>query len=212
MKRNNILMAAMLSTVLASSVLAAGCNNGKAEETTAAEETTKTEEAESETAEMTEEESTEAEENGESDAIGMANPFVDCDSMEEAEATAGFTMECPTFDDMADQEYQAIKGQLIQVFNRGLGGGKDGYILVRKGIITEEMSAEDGVIDISGDYNDYSVKKTLTIGEAEVTVKGNEEDSYSVAIWNDGEYAYSISLNIVTVPENVIDAYVPLIK
>lgn len=209
MKRNNILMAVVLSAVLGASVLASGCSK-KAEETTAAETTEEASETETEAESEETEIATEAQ--SESDALDMKNPFTDCETMEAAEELAGFTMECPTFDDMADQEYQAIKGQLIQVFNRGLGGGKDGYILVRKGIITEEMSAEDGVIDISGDYNDYSVKKTLTIGEAEVTVKGNEEDSYSVAIWNDGEYAYSISLNIVTVPENVIDAYVPLIK
>ncbi len=211
MKRKNILKTAIISTVLGTVILAAGCNNEKTEETTATAETT-SEETESEAEETAAEESTEAESNSEADIIGMENPFVDCSSMAEAVEIAGFEMECPTFDDMGDKEYQAIKGQLIQVFNRGLGGGKDGYILVRKGIITEDMTAEDGVIDISGDYNDYSVEKKITIGETEVTVKGNEEDSYSVVIWNDDEYAYSIFLNAVTLPENVIDAYVPLIK
>ena len=209
MKRNNILMAAMLSAVLGASVLASGCSK-KAEETTAAETTEEASETETEAESEETEIATESE--NESDALDMKNPFTDCETMEAAEELAGFTMECPTFDDMENKTYQAVEGQLIQVFNRGDGGGENAYILVRKAPITDDLKAEDGAVDISGDYNSYSIEKEITIGDTSVTAKGNTEDEYSVVIWNDGEYAYSIGLVGVTIPENVIEVYAPLIK
>ncbi len=47
--------------------------------------------------------------------------------------------------------------------------------------------------DNSGDYNVYETNETVTINGISVTLKGNNQ-TYSLAIWQNGEYSYSISL------------------
>ena len=49
--------------------------------------------------------------------------------------------------------------------------------------------------DNSGVYNTYSQETTINMGEAEVTCKG-DSDAYELAIWQQGGYSYSISLQI----------------
>lgn len=47
--------------------------------------------------------------------------------------------------------------------------------------------------DNSGDYNVYDSTETVEINGITVTLKGNNQ-TYSLAIWQNGEYSYSISL------------------
>ena len=47
--------------------------------------------------------------------------------------------------------------------------------------------------DPSGDYNDYSGSQQVKIGDADVTMKGND-GAVSLAVWNDGTNAYSIGI------------------
>ena len=55
---------------------------------------------------------------------------------------------------------------------------------VRKGIGTE---------DVSGDYVNYPEIKTENVNGKSVTMKGKEE-KVVLAIWNDGEYSYAVSV------------------
>ena len=50
-----------------------------------------------------------------------------------------------------------------------------------------------GTEDNSGDYNDYPRQETLEVGGNAVTLKGAEE-GFTLAIWTDGSYAYSVSV------------------
>ena len=50
-----------------------------------------------------------------------------------------------------------------------------------------------GTEDNSGDYTVYAQEETLEISGNAVTLKGND-GAYSLAIWTDGSYAYSISV------------------
>ena len=50
-----------------------------------------------------------------------------------------------------------------------------------------------GTEDNSGDYNVYDQEETLEISGSAVTLKGND-GGYSLAVWTDGSYAYSISV------------------
>ena len=50
-----------------------------------------------------------------------------------------------------------------------------------------------GMEDNSGDYNVYAQEETLEISGNAVTLKGGN-GAYSLAIWTDGSYAYSISV------------------
>ena len=50
-----------------------------------------------------------------------------------------------------------------------------------------------GTEENSGDYNVYDREETAEIGGNSVTLKGGDE-GFTLAIWTDGSYAYSISL------------------
>ena len=50
-----------------------------------------------------------------------------------------------------------------------------------------------GTEDNSGDYTVYAQEETLEISGNAVTLKGND-GAYSLAVWTDGSYAYSISV------------------
>ena len=47
--------------------------------------------------------------------------------------------------------------------------------------------------DNSGDYNKYNSIEKIQINSYFVTIKGND-NNYSLAIWNNGKYSYSINL------------------
>ena len=50
-----------------------------------------------------------------------------------------------------------------------------------------------GTEDNSGDYNVYDREETAEVAGNSVTLKGGD-DGFTLAIWTDGSYAYSISL------------------
>lgn len=51
-----------------------------------------------------------------------------------------------------------------------------------------------GTEDNSGDYSTYSAVKEISMGSLTVTLKGGSQ-SYTLATWSDGIFAYSISLS-----------------
>ena len=51
-----------------------------------------------------------------------------------------------------------------------------------------------GEEDNSGDWNEYPAQESLTVNGCAVTLKG-EANSYTLAIWQDGTYSYSLSLS-----------------
>ena len=50
-----------------------------------------------------------------------------------------------------------------------------------------------GTEDNSGDWNEYPAQETIEASGSSVTLKG-EKDAYTLAIWSDGTYSYSLSL------------------
>ena len=51
-----------------------------------------------------------------------------------------------------------------------------------------------GEKDNSGDWNEYPTKESFTVNGCVVTLKG-EADSYTLAVWQDDIYSYSLSLS-----------------
>lgn len=51
-----------------------------------------------------------------------------------------------------------------------------------------------GEEDNSGDWSEYPAKESFTVNGCAVTLKG-ERDSYTLGIWSDGTYSYSLSLS-----------------
>lgn len=119
--------------------------------------------------------------------IGMPSPFSEFRSIEDAEKVTGFKLTLPEKmpGGYSQKAIEAIQNDLIQVFYEN--GEKE--ILIRKA---------KGGDNISGDYNEYSENKTLTIGNLKVSTRGND-GKVSVATWVDGEYTYSISVGFENV-------------
>lgn len=63
--------------------------------------------------------------------------------------------------------------------------GDEQTAVYRKGI---------GSSDISGDYNIYNSEIEMKVNDCDVTLKGND-NVYSLAIWTDDDYSYSLSLS-----------------
>lgn len=115
------------------------------------------------------------------DNAQIPNPFVDCDTLADAAALAGFDIIVPdSVEGYEERTITAMENDMIQVLY--LHG--DDEICVRKAAGDE---------DCSGDYNEYSEEKTVTVGDREVTLRGNN-GKVMVAVWTEGGYSYSIGV------------------
>jgi uncharacterized membrane protein len=114
---------------------------------------------------------------------GIANPFHSFATLKEAESYAGFDFTVPDSlsTDYASIGYDAIRGDLLEVFCYDADGSR--VLVLRKG---------SGTDDISGDYNTYSVSDTLTVNGRKINVRGSSKESISVAAWTDGTSSYAI--------------------
>ncbi len=116
----------------------------------------------------------------ETDQTQIPNPFVACDTMEDAEKVAGFAFNAPeSFEGYSEKRISAVDSYMVQVVYTN--GGED-ELCLRKAV---------GSDDISGDYNSYDVNDSVAVEGQEVTIKGNG-DTFNLATWVSGDYAYSI--------------------
>ncbi len=119
------------------------------------------------------------------DNTQIPNPFVDCDTLTDAAALAGFDIIVPdSVDGYEERAITAMENDMIQVLY--LHG--DDQVCIRKAVGEEECS---------GDYNAYSEEKTVTVGDKEVTMRGNN-GKVMVAVWSEGGYSYSIGVYAYT--------------
>ena len=130
----------------------------------------------------------------------IANPYVDCETLEEAGELAGFDISVP---DEIDGGYtqgtiQAVENEMIQVIYTTEAGEE---ITLRKGTATE---------DISGDYNEYAEENTLDVDGTSVTARGSDGLVYA-ATWTDGTYTYSITAS-AGLESDSVSALVPSIQ
>ena len=130
----------------------------------------------------------------------IANPFVDCETLEEAGELAGFDISVP---DEIDGGYtqgtiQAVENEMILVIYTTEAGEE---ITLRKGTGTE---------DISGDYNEYAEENTLDVDGTSVTARGSDGLVYA-ATWTDGTYTYAITAS-AGLESDSVSALVPSIQ
>ena len=112
--------------------------------------------------------------------FGIANPFVEVSSLEEAAGGAGFEMEAPEkVEGFEGKRISYIQGTLIQV----VYGAQDNELCIRKG------AGED---DISGDYEVYEKEEEMTAGGKTVLTKANADGIYT-ATWTEEGYAFAVS-------------------
>lgn len=96
----------------------------------------------------------------------IPNPFMEHDSMKEAEEAAGFSLVVP--ETMNDFSKRIIRTTAA-----------------------ENHAAMIEVIYRSGDYTHYAENSTITVDNMEVSIKG-ENGRIRLATWNQGDYTYSI--------------------
>ncbi len=110
----------------------------------------------------------------------IANPFQDCESLEDAKKVAGFELSCPESVLESDSSVvQAVKDNMIQVIYE-----KNDEEILR---IRKSNSSDD----ITGDYNEYSEEIDQDIGGISVHCKG-ENGAYSTISWGLDDYQYCI--------------------
>ena len=124
-------------------------------------------------------------------AMKMANPFLDVQTLEEAQKKAGFSLTVPEaltpYDNLL---YRVIPDQMLEVIFQD-AGMQEGY-RIRKG---KNMGEE-----ISGDYNAYPREAVIRMGETEITLRGEDEDHWNTAVWTQsreeggGQTVYAFSI------------------
>lgn len=117
------------------------------------------------------------------DGAQIANPMKEYGSAEELSDAVGFTVR-----EIGELPF-TVKETLYFTYDDTLAEirytGDDQEVYFRK------SQGEDE--DNSGVYNTYSQTTPITVGDTEITCKG-ESDAYELAIWKKDGYSYSISL------------------
>jgi hypothetical protein len=121
-------------------------------------------------------------------AQSMINPWVDCGSdMSCGAQKAGFNFPLQ----VKEYTVRAMEGMLELRFP--LNDGRK--VIIRKAQTFDGKADENGIIDLSGDYNQYPVNKTVTLDNGvKFSVRG-EEDKYKVVNFAAETGYYSIICN-----------------
>ena len=113
----------------------------------------------------------------------VANGMVEVTSKEELSETVGFPVKSAQSLPFFPQSiyYTSYWGDMAQI-DYANGGSTACF--------RQSLGEEDN----SGDWNEYPAQESLTVNGCAVTLKG-ERDSYTLGIWSDGTYSYSLSLS-----------------
>ena len=113
----------------------------------------------------------------------IANGMVEVTSKEELSEAVGFPVKSAQSLPFFPQSiyYTSYWGEMAQI-DYANGGSTACF--------RQSLGEEDN----SGDWSEYPAQKSLTVNGCAVTLKG-EADSYTLGIWSDGTYSYSLSLS-----------------
>lgn len=84
--------------------------------------------------------------------------------------------------DVEETTYTSYWGELAEICYAG--GGQ-----------IADLRTSAGTEDNSGDYTDYPAVTELTVGTVTVELRGEAAERYTLAVWTDGQYAYSLRLS-----------------
>lgn len=135
-------------------------------------------------------------ENDEASTISaaIANMWTEYETQEEAQDD-GFEFEAPyQIDDYTAYVYRSMKAAINNVEEVDYKNDSDEELTLRKGECEED--------EISGDYNTYDNSETVDVNGNSVTISGND-DTYSLATWTNGDYAYSVYSTIGLTKEHI---------
>ena len=128
--------------------------------------------------------------------VGMANPWTEFDSLEDAEAAAGFRFPQPKWDVAYDSvAYRVMDGIIEIIYAQG-----DGQVMtLRKG-------ADD--TDISGDYNDYDFTSDFSgaiSGKIQGMTNEQGEQLCKTATWVSDGHFYVIFVELSETTETMME-------
>lgn len=134
------------------------------------------------------------------DFVGMPNPFTDNATLEEAEKNAGFSIQVPDkIGGVSATAFRNLGQEMLEVIYYN---GEQEVARIRKSLDNK---------DNSGNYVGYAEIQNKKIGDRDVTLKGND-GKVVLAIWNDGAYGYSISVDEPGVSLEEMTALVEVVK
>ena len=113
------------------------------------------------------------------DQTQIPNPFVEYETLSDAEKAAGFAFKVP-------EQINGYKQSYISVMD-----GKMQQVVYEKGEAQITLRKMAGTEDISGVYIDYAKKDQVTIGGHQTELRGDGTSVY-VAVWNNGGYTYAV--------------------
>ena len=117
--------------------------------------------------------------------IGLPNPWVETDSLEEAIRISGVDVNLPAAESLPQNmkltHYRAVPGTLEADYSNG-----EEKLMFR-------ASVDDDGYNLSGDYNTYSQAWRLNVGDCEVDCLGNGEIINIALFWN-GDKAYALTM------------------
>lgn len=113
----------------------------------------------------------------------IANGMVEVASKEELSEAVGFPVKSAQSLPFFPQSiyYTSYWGEMAQIDYENGGS---------MACFRQSLGEEDN----SGDWNEYPAKESFTVNGCAVTLKG-ERGSYTLGIWSDGTYSYSLSLS-----------------
>ena len=132
--------------------------------------------------------------------IGMPNPYTDHDTLKEAEEDAGFKIQIP--DEIRGVKAVAFRNLGTEMLEVIYYDGDAEVARVRKGT---------GAEDISGDYNVYEIEEVVDVTGTQVTLKGSA-DGYALAVWNEGGYAYAVSVTKKITKDEILQIVEEIVK
>lgn len=115
--------------------------------------------------------------------VETISPFTEVSSLEELEDTVGFKVEELTelpFP-VTERVYMAFGSDMAEIRYCG----ETETAVLRKAV---------GIEDPSGDYTQYAEERALDVNGTSVTLKG-ENGQYVLALWQEGDYAWSVRLS-----------------
>ena len=73
--------------------------------------------------------------------------------------------------------------------------GQMAEISYEAGDQTAALRKSPGTDENSGDYTVYPATEQLTVADLDIQLRGDAQDAYTLAVWTDGQYAYSLRLS-----------------
>ena len=113
----------------------------------------------------------------------IENPFKEVKNLDEAMAEAQFEMSAPEIiDDYSQKNIEVINDEMIQIHYENS---------LKESLTIRKARGND---DISGDYNEYSIVKTINIYDTDYTLKGNAGKIH-VITWVKDNFTFAVQSN-----------------